>query len=88
MKLIPKGKGLWQIVTATEKEPTEAMAKNKYLHRRDQALTKILLVIDDSFIAAVVNTEGPSDFWEKLKNKYESVSRAHVDASITQLLIE
>ena len=85
MKLILKGKGQWKFLAATEKEPTEAKAKKKYLQRKDQALTTILLAIDDSCIAPVINIEEPREVWEKLKDTYESVSKSHIEAYITQL---
>ena len=87
MKLILKGKGLRQIVTATEKEPAEATNKDRYLQRKDQALKKILLAIDDRFIDPIINIKEPSEVWEKLKDTYESVSKAHLDAYIAQLQV-
>ena len=46
-------------------------------------MTTILLAIDDSYIAPVINIEEPGEVWEKFKDTYESVSKARIDAYIT-----
>ena len=45
--------------TTAEKMLAEATARNRYIQRKDQPLTTILLAIKDSCIAAVINIEGP-----------------------------
>ena len=71
MKLILKGKCLWQIVTGVEREPErepEATGeKRKFLQNKDLALTTILLAISESFCAPVVNNEDPKDVWENCR---------------------
>ena len=85
MKLILKGKGLWQIVTGVEREPEAISEKRKFLLRKDLALKMILLAISESCCAPVVNIEDPKNAWEKLQKTYESMSKAHMDAFVTQL---
>ena len=85
MKLFLKGKGLWQIVTGVEREPEATSEKKKILQRKDLVLRTILLAISKSCCAPVVNIEDPKDVWEEVQKTYESMSRAHMGAFITQI---
>ena len=77
MKLIPKGKGLWQIVTGLEREPKASSEKRKFLQRKDVALTTILLAISESCCDPIGNNEDPKDAWEKMQKTYESMANAY-----------
>lgn len=55
MEIILRSKGLWNIVSGTELEPTADEEKPKYQRRKDVALTNLLLTIDDYCLAPVIN---------------------------------
>ena len=62
MQLLLRGKGLWSIVSGTERIPpeTDLIATSQYVHRKDVALTDIILSIEDSCSHAVINLEDPT----------------------------
>ena len=87
MQLLLRGKGLWYIVSGTERAPPESDATgiSKYVHRKDVALTDIILSIEDSCSHAVINMEDPALVWEKLQAMYKGVSDACIDTYLEKL---
>ena len=88
MQLLLRGKGLWGIVSGDELEPsadTQKEEQKKFSHRRDVALTDILLSVEDSCSHAVINYEDPKAVWDKLHEMYKGVSDACIDAHLLKL---
>ena len=81
MLLLLGGKGLWRIISGSERIPpeTDLIATSQYVYRKDVALTDIILSIEDSCSHAVINLEDPTLVWEKLQATYKGVSDACID---------
>ena len=82
MEVLLRGKGLWGIVSGTEKRPESSDIEkvNKYQRRQDLALTNILLCIDDSVSARVLRLRHPKTEWDTLSSMFSIVSEASVDS--------
>ena len=86
VEIVLRGKGLWNIVTGEELPPTSdnADALQKYMRRRDVAVTNLLLSIEDSCSATVINLRDPAEIWDRLKQMFKSTSEARIDAYLEQ----
>ena len=80
MGLVLRSKGLWGIVNGNEKKPTVAAEIPKFEQRSDIALSTILLLVHDSYVAPVMDMTDPKTVWDTLKSQYQSVSEANRDA--------
>ena len=60
--------GVWKIVNETEVPPDEnnVVAFNKYLDRRDKALSTIVLAVEPSLLYLLGDPEDPVVVWKKL----------------------
>lgn len=87
MELILRGKGLWEIVSGTEGAPTDPTSDTfkKYQRRRNVALTTLLLTIENPVVASVISLRSLMQVRDDLKDMFESVSKASIDALLIQL---
>lgn len=87
LELVVRGRGLWGFTNGTEQipgEPQGADALKKYLLRKDQAISLILLPIEDQCIAPVIGLRDPKEIWDCLKSMHEKSSEASIDAYLVQ----
>ena len=85
IELVLRWKGLWTIVTGEEEEPErDSKDLRSFRQRKDQALSTILMAIEDSYSAMVIDMRDPEELWEVLRTSYKAVSEAAVDAYFTQ----
>lgn len=67
LELVLRGKGLWQIASEEEGEPSRESENWKSLCRRkDIALSTVLLLVDESCIAQVIDKKDPCKVWKEL----------------------
>lgn len=87
MELVLRGKGLWEIGTGDEIFPAEPGTTtenlNKFNRRRDVAVTTILLTIEDTCSASVINLRDPKVIWDTLKDTFQTTSKASIDTYLT-----
>ncbi|KAI0559809.1 gag-polypeptide of LTR copia-type [Gracilaria domingensis] len=82
IQLVLKSKGLWSIVSGVEQAPdiTDDVAHKRFSRRRDTALSTILLLVDESCVAPVLEMDEPHEVWATLRDQYQSVSQASRDS--------
>ena len=79
VEVILRGKCLWNIVNGSETAPTTPEALHKFNQRQDQAITILLLSIEDSCLAPVITMRDPKKIWETLSSSFRTSSEASVD---------
>lgn len=81
-QLLLKSKALWNIVCGTEQPPniTGDAAYKMFSRRRETALSTLLLLVDESFVAPVLEMDDPSEVWKALRAQYQSVSQGIRDS--------
>lgn len=80
-----RGKEVWSIVSGTEPTPLEndVTAIAQYLHRKDVALTNIILYIEHSCCSRVeINLEEPT----MVSEKFQAIHKGVFDACNEQYL--
>lgn len=85
-EVVRRGKGLSTVVSGKEKVPAddEDAASGKFQEEKDQALSHIILTIDDAICATVFGLKDPLKVWQKLQAIYQVVSATSVDVFLTQ----
>ena len=63
----------WDIVNGTEEAPKEenAIARRKFMARRDCTLTIIVLAVDLSLLYLLGDLEDPKAVWKKLEEQFQ-----------------
>ena len=86
IELVLRGKGLWKLVTGDEQEPAagDESVIAKFARRRDVAVTTILLSIEESCLSPVMNLRDPIEIWRTLRETFQSVSEASIDAYLSR----
>lgn len=87
MEIILRGKGLWEFVSesaeASDEEGVDLeVGPNR---KRNIAHAYTLMSIDDSCKASVLVMRDPVAVWKKLKDTYQAVSEASIDAKLSKL---
>ena len=80
-----RGRGLWGYVDGTTVAPA-AGADDRAAHEQkcDQAISIILLSIQQECLAPVISMRNPQMIWTTLKDMFESSSQANFDALLVQ----
>ena len=86
LELVLRGKGLWRLVFGDESisGTDDEKSKASFERRKDVALTTILLSVDDSCIAPVIDERDPTVAWRTLKKIRQAVSDASIDSYLTK----
>ena len=70
--------GLWKIVEGTEIAPYDNQAAiNKFLERRDKALSTIVLAIDPSLLYLLGDPQDPGEVWDILSDQFQAKTWAN-----------
>lgn len=68
LELVLRGKGLWELVKGEEIVPNVDSTEWKpYDRRKDIALSTILLLVNESCIAHVIEMRDPQEVWKALR---------------------
>jgi hypothetical protein len=65
-----RGKGLYQIVMATEEEPTSALEKSKYLNHMDEAHGLLCMTISPDLWFHIDACKTPNEIWTTLEGLF------------------
>ena len=84
IEVVLRGKGLWTLVDGSENTQTAASELAKYLQRKDQAITILLISIDNGCLAPVIEKRDPKDIWDSLEKTFKTSSEVSVDAFISE----
>lgn len=79
-------KGIWEIVTGTETlgKGASRSEETTFKQRSNMALATIMLSISDRFLGPALEIKDPSILWKTLKEQYNALSAASVDAILAQ----
>lgn len=79
------GKGFWKYVDENSPPVSVRADQNSCDRKSDLALETILITIDASCEASVINLCNPREVWKKLKNTFRQVSEATIETKPTIL---
>lgn len=87
MELILRRKELWKYVNGTFVEPyaNDTSEMELHQHKKDKAFSLIIMSGKEECESSVLTLREPISVWAKLRNIYQTVFEASIDARMIQL---
>ena len=85
MEIMLRGKGIWKHVEGSAVTPTDEAKLVTPKRNQDMALVNIMISITPACKASVLRLCDPKEAWKTLKETYEIVSVASIDAKLSAL---
>lgn len=77
-----RGKELWEYVEGTVAESEQTKERKLFQRHNDLALAHTLMSITNSYKASVITLRDPKAVWNKLRDTFQAVSQASIDAML------